>query len=111
MKDRKLRKLLNIKKNEWGDSLSSEVLSDLINKVDRMYRVLFVENYFVECPCCGGGKEILKSESKSFEQIEKGWDFIQQVVVRYTTEQGYNNHLPAIQEMEKEVAKYEKSKN
>ena len=72
----------------------------------------FVDNYFIDCPCCKGEEKILKTDAKSFKRLEDytsfGWgysgnyDVRQHRVAYYTTKEGYKNHLTIIKEWERE---------
>jgi hypothetical protein len=67
---------------------------------------LFVKNYFSNCPCCGGESLIPKNEAKSFTKLREGYIYYRpeyRTEVLYTTEEGYKNHLSAINEWAKEI--------
>ncbi len=75
-------------------------------KVNKLYDLHFVDNYFKDCPCCRGDKELLRSDAKSFDKYEwriyGAWSPFTGFQTYYTTEESYKAHLPKIREWEKE---------
>ena len=91
----------------FNKELKNEIkrLRERMSELTELVNPLYVANYFSGCPCCGGAKKLLKSEAKEFSVLSY-WAFAEDRVYpekKYTTPEGYKNHLPAIEKWAEDV--------